>query len=235
MWIKKLINYLRLFIVLLTLAGCSTNSDLPVVNPNLIDRSFLTDQPCQSPCWYGLQPGVSTEDEVFATVRNLTFVKQDQILTSSYKFDRNLPGFLTTLYYKEADKSIKDESGPSLGNFIISDHTLVQIELWPYFKLSFKQAAEKLGDPDYFAIVPQYGPDGGRECRVFMLWKKGIKVAHYDKPELFFQKDTCDKVPSVDGHLPSSLSIDKIYYESNLAVEAEMNLYEFQKWNGFAN
>lgn len=65
-------------ILLLLLAGCGAFVPTPQPTPTLVpeeqDQSWLTDQPCQTPCWYGLEPGVSSLDQVLATVGELPFI-----------------------------------------------------------------------------------------------------------------------------------------------------------------
>lgn len=63
--------------LLLVAAGCkfSATGDLakPTVDP-LADQSFLNQQPCASPCWYGLEPDKSSAKEVYTTLSTLPFV-----------------------------------------------------------------------------------------------------------------------------------------------------------------
>lgn len=46
----------------------------PTLPPALMDRSWLTDNPCAVPCWYGLELNRSTKAEALATVGGLSFV-----------------------------------------------------------------------------------------------------------------------------------------------------------------
>jgi hypothetical protein len=64
----------------LTLASCDGN---PALDDPLADSSFLTQQPCAAPCWYGLEPDKSTADDVIAALRKLPFVDSGTIWEST--------------------------------------------------------------------------------------------------------------------------------------------------------
>ena len=58
----------------LVLASCT-----PAIDSSKVDRSFLTKQPCAPPCWYGLKIDQSNAAEVYATLKQLSFVDQTTI------------------------------------------------------------------------------------------------------------------------------------------------------------
>ena len=62
-------------LALLVLAACSRHQD----GSSLVDRSFLTGQPCTPPCWYGLEPEKATEEDVISTLKTLPFVESSTI------------------------------------------------------------------------------------------------------------------------------------------------------------
>jgi hypothetical protein len=71
---KRLIYSLLLF----TITGCNIIGIQPVPShtfeSNYIDKSIISDQPCASPCWYGLRVGESSKDDVMKTILNLPFL-----------------------------------------------------------------------------------------------------------------------------------------------------------------
>ncbi len=71
---------LLLVLLPIVVASCST---LATDDP-LADHSFLTQQPCASPCWYELEPNKSSFDEVYATLSNLPFVDPTTIAEREY-------------------------------------------------------------------------------------------------------------------------------------------------------
>ncbi len=49
------------------------------VLPNFNELVLLTDSPCSAPCWQGLEIGVSTREEILATISALQFIDQKTI------------------------------------------------------------------------------------------------------------------------------------------------------------
>jgi hypothetical protein len=64
----------------LLLTACNITS--ATREPQFVDRSFISDEPCASPCWYGLLLGKSTGSEVEAKLAELPFVDQEAIRKS---------------------------------------------------------------------------------------------------------------------------------------------------------
>lgn len=76
-----------LSLVLMLATGCYCSESLPpydlptrVEDPDSVDKSLLTGEPCAPPCWYGLVPGESSADEVVSTLKSLPFVDGDSII-----------------------------------------------------------------------------------------------------------------------------------------------------------
>ena len=63
-------------VVALSLLGVSLVSCAP---GGPVDRSLLTGDPCEPPCWQGLVPGVSTVQEVEGVLAGSEYVKQDSV------------------------------------------------------------------------------------------------------------------------------------------------------------
>ncbi len=112
-----------------TTTGCMSNSTISVDDP-LADHSFLTQQPCAAPCWYGLEPGKSTAHDVDTTLDKLPFVDSSTIWQSTVIWgdDDNAKqiGF-GCLHPKDADCG---------GGMIISQGRLKRITLSPPYRLS---------------------------------------------------------------------------------------------------
>ena len=75
---SKLSNCLKLIFVIAiasTLSSCKSQSvNLETLDPNLYDQSWLTGKPCGAPCWYGLEPGVSSRDDSISKVKQIPFI-----------------------------------------------------------------------------------------------------------------------------------------------------------------
>ena len=62
-----------------TLFSCKSQGvNLETLDPNLYDQSWLTGKPCSAPCWYGLEPGISSREDSISKVKQIPFVNGDQ-------------------------------------------------------------------------------------------------------------------------------------------------------------
>jgi hypothetical protein len=152
-----------LLALLLILSGCAgpTGADVPV------DRSFLTDEPCAAPCWYGLVPGKSSKDDAPRVLAELPFVNQATIREESYE-----------LYGREEIAitcQFKNQNGFGVG-INIYDDIVRQISLASH-GLNLEDVAQKLGDPDH-ARVFLYGKGTGYQVDIFYV-RRGIQVRSF--------------------------------------------------------
>ena len=70
-----------LVVASLALASCGIlagneirQRDTPSVSQELVDRSLITGEPCGPPCWQGIIPGETTEEETMTILHELPFV-----------------------------------------------------------------------------------------------------------------------------------------------------------------
>jgi hypothetical protein len=104
------------------------------------DRSFITDEPCAAPCWYGLVPGESTKSELDHVLAELPFVNQATV----HEFPTEFANEPATEVYFQCHK--RDEW---CGSIIIHDGTVQEIMVSVRYKLTFGEVVEKLGPPDH--------------------------------------------------------------------------------------
>ena len=107
--------------------------------PDLMAQSFLNDQPCAAPCWYGLVPGKSSKEEVYRVLAKLPFVDQSTI--------REMPDYFYGKDIIAIRGEFKDGGGHGVG-FGFSESIVEDITFAPH-GLSFGDVAQKLGDPDH--------------------------------------------------------------------------------------
>jgi len=92
--------------ILLGLFACkglgSAPETLETLDPNYYDQSWLMGKPCAAPCWYGLEPGVSTRQDSINRVEQLPFVDSSSInITNHLDF-----GFVDISFsYKRSQES----------------------------------------------------------------------------------------------------------------------------------
>ena len=161
-WLKTSYNYKTFCQVLVLLSivcsGCKTDS--------LIDRSFLTGQPCEPPCWYGIMVGESDENDVISVLSELQFVNQQTI---SKSLDNDI------LYWF----SCSHPDDENCGDIILVNGKVDRIIVSVHFRLTFEQVVEKLGVPDRVRYYP-YQPDTGG-CMVYLDWlEQGIAVQNLE-------------------------------------------------------
>jgi hypothetical protein len=162
------IGYLLLIMLAVAINGCSKSTTDEAA---LIDRSFLTGEPCEAPCWYGLEIDKSSKEDVIAKLDQLPFIDH-------------------STYHEAGTVWMKDEGAREIqfkciaskticGGALTSDDVLKQMWFHVGFDLSFKAVADKIGSPDFL----DYGPfnlEGG--CRIILWWEQeGIAVDSVDE------------------------------------------------------
>jgi len=70
---------LILSVAVLTLCACDAPGQVPDGSLPELDRSLFTHLPCAPPCWSGLVPGVSPQDEVYAVLHNSPWVRKGSV------------------------------------------------------------------------------------------------------------------------------------------------------------
>jgi hypothetical protein len=175
-WKKLAILVLfAVFLLSCTVLGPSTNqnnSGFPA-DP-LVDRSFVTGQPCKAPCWYGLRLGESTLDDIRATLPELPFVDKSQIYEQSTgDFGPNEKLFVVRCTYSmEADLCATLKTS--------KDGKLSKIIIIVAYELTLQTAIADLGVPKFYTVNPSPNED---VCYVEVFWpEKNIVVSIDDSP-----------------------------------------------------
>jgi hypothetical protein len=60
----------------ISISGCESRS---TSKSGIATQSFLSDEPCAAPCWYGLVPGESSKADVLRVLAELPFVDMSTI------------------------------------------------------------------------------------------------------------------------------------------------------------
>ena len=147
-------------------------SEFPV--DSLVDRSFVTSQPCEAPCWYGLRLGESTLDDIRMTLPELSFVDQSQLYEQSTgEFGPNEKLFVVHCSYStEADLCAELTTS--------KDGKLSKIIIIVAYELTLQRAIEYLGVPTFYNINPSPNKD---VCYVEVFWpEKDVVVSLSDSP-----------------------------------------------------
>jgi len=107
-----------------------------------VDRSLLTGEPCQPPCWQGLVPGVSTEQEV----ENLIAVSE---YVNPHRVYRERSGGATIISWESAVWSIA-RAQPNA--FILDGDTLMVITHELDYELTLEDLLARYGPPQKFWV-----------------------------------------------------------------------------------
>lgn len=138
-----------------------------------VDRSFVTGQPCEVPCWYGLKVGQSTLDDIRKTLPQLPFANADQIHEQpTGDFGPNEKWFTVPCVYSEEFESCAELE-------TLPDGILRRIIIHIDYDLPLQLAIQKLGNPEYYTSNPLPDKD---ICSLGIYWpQKNIVAAVKDE------------------------------------------------------
>jgi hypothetical protein len=224
---SKLPNCINLIFVIAiasVLFSCKSQSvNLETLDPNLYDQSWLTGKPCGAPCWYGLEPGVSSRQDSITKAKQLPFINGDQEM---------LPPS-NAAWIDQVSFLCKKPQDDSCLMMTFKKGILDTLYIEPNYQITFEQAVEKLGAPDGFSVQPAYPEAGG--CELQVVWKnKRLVLWKQDsiKGIFSFGQDLCEQVHH--GELPKGILIQNIQIMLPSDIESIMH-DGFQPWKGFAN
>jgi hypothetical protein len=228
---RKILFCINLLIIL-TVSGCgiSIMSGAPTqtatIDLRLVDNSLFTDIPCQAPCWYGLVPGNSTEADSLNTFRELSFLDANRIEkhVASY-FDpmvqKNVNAKLITV------KCIIPKDHQCVGLIIVGD-TLKTIVLFPNYPITFRDALDYLGSPDYVQVIPSLTPG----CSLRLVWRERQIILSHTDPN---SNTLCEKIRK-GARIDPQLMIHSISYvmPTDISLSTIPEAGRDFLWPGFA-
>ncbi|MBN1120923.1 MAG: hypothetical protein JXJ17_07575 [Anaerolineae bacterium] len=141
---------------------------------DLEDRgiSMSIDEPCLPPCWNGLIPNESTEDEVKATLSDLEMIDSQSI---EYFYSEDNDEIDVRWDSALVDNSIYG------GRIEITNGVLDQIEIVVEYELSVQELLDVLGAPDFYEIVP-FGAESLDKVVRFLWLENGLLVSLNEFP-----------------------------------------------------
>lgn len=204
--IKLTLSLKQFFLMaVLALTGCTTQL-FSTQNSPVVDRSFLTGEICDPPCWYGLEINNSAKEDALSTLNQLPFVDANSIGEYEvYWFNGVLASVIKF-------NCVNINSERNCGRMIFYEGTLKQNFISVYYDLTLEGAVDRLGTPDqliYFWPSP-YG-----SCEITVTWvEKGAAVILHDKSKY----NECESI--TDGNKVSpSILVDTILYTSPEILE----------------
>ncbi len=155
--------WLVLPLLLLLVAGCQPGEErVFTMDPALADRSFLTDEPCAPPCWYGLEPDVSSEAEVISTLQTLPFVTASTITITQQI--NEVQGHDRILRFGCQYRGGSGQCGAAT----FSGNRLKTLRLSLQIPVTLETLVERRGPPEYVVYGPVY-PEVP-SCEVIFVW-----------------------------------------------------------------
>lgn len=110
-----------------------------------VDTSLLTGEPCEPPCWQGLLPGVSTEEEVYEFLRSSELVDGTTLYRGDVTLGSGKVVGVTLQWWSTADMPW---SPRQFGNEImIRDGVVEEIMLFLDCEVTLGDLSERYGDP----------------------------------------------------------------------------------------
>ena len=186
------------------LASATPTLSSPTLEAFLMDRSILTDDPCQAPCWYGLELGKSGRDEIINALETLSFINPNTIEEGPYYsyWDPSIGQNLTAEYISADCRSPQQRCVV----LVMVNHLLASVQLTPNYNLSLDEVVNHLGPPDYFRVVLLQDRS---TCLLVFSWEQKQIMMQRDEKN---GKRLCSSIDK-GGGIPPDLTIDWIVYQ----------------------
>ncbi len=119
------------------LAGCGESPP--------VDTSLLTGEPCEPPCWQGLVPGVSTEEEVNEFVRTSELVDQTTLFRGDITRGTGEVVGVSVQWWSRADTAgVPRQFG---NDFSIKDGVLQYMMIFLDYEVTLEELLSRYGEP----------------------------------------------------------------------------------------
>lgn len=237
MFKTKLTIYHKSILLFLALqcSGCictTPQTSIPTITSNVFDESWIIGKPCELPCWYGIEPGISTKDDVIQKAKTIPFLDTSTPIESK----REMWDVKNEVYYSEIieDFRCKEVSAGICATMFFRNEELTEMYIFHKNHYSFNNVVDKLGNPDGFTTMRLTPETKG--CMVSLLWRKQrLRLSYsedwfnwYSEP---FRKDLCEIVKNTGNKIPNGLSVSIVEIMDN-------DTFEFlseglHPWNGF--
>jgi hypothetical protein len=115
------------------------------------DASLLTGDPCEPPCWQGLTPGVSTEEEVYEFVRTSELVDQTTLYIRNRTDDTGEVVGVAVHWRSRANMAgVPRQFGNS---FMVRDGVVQAIMVFLDCEVTLADLLERYGEPHRWSVT----------------------------------------------------------------------------------
>jgi hypothetical protein len=225
---RLLPGILLLLLTIIALQGCSFGVGCGAEASNLltdeelhdIGVSMEFDEPCLPPCWQGLTPAESTDQEILELLESAPFVRN----IKTYQSD---DGDLEVVTWDSA-LSFRSSTGYG-GRIKLSDGVLVYITVELEYRLQLKEVIDQLGEPTLYSIMPC---DAESLCLfVTLIWPQ-----HGFALDLFEQSENAAVNPDMFVQRAMYFAVGTDATEFLIASGSSVDYaHLFQPWQGFEN
>jgi|WetSurMetagenome_2_1015567.scaffolds.fasta_scaffold109610_2 hypothetical protein len=205
--LQNLVTFPLAFLFLFLVFGCLSKNPNPAqvdptAHPEWVDQSWLTGQPCAAPCWQGLVPGKSSENEALKSLRSLSFIDPSKIQEhpSSY-WD---PNEQENIQAKLITAQCISPAYQICSSLLIAGGNLKSIILFPNQLISVRNIVDHLGEPDFIQILPSFTIS----CNFRLGWKEKQILANVNEQA---QSPVCDDIRN-GKRIDATLRINSIEY-----------------------
>jgi hypothetical protein len=207
--------------LVLIVAGCASASTPNSPDDPLADHSFLNQQPCAAPCWYGLKPDQSSVSDVLTTLNKLPFVDPATVGKFSSGRDDTTNIAFTCLHTKSTECS---------GIFTFTQGKLKGLTFHAPYQLTFQTMVDKLGSPDYidYELFDHRQPIA---CWIQLAWySKGVYLGNFDPAN-----DRECRIIQESGLVSPNVVATEVTYTGGATSESGLNdHFSGTPWRGFA-
>lgn len=120
------------------------------LDPHEIDISLLTGEPCEPPCWYGITPGLTTDEEMVAILEGLPFFEADTLQLKAepvISFDRKRE----VVYWGHGTVIV-----------MLLDDVVTTVDVGLYYDVELQDLIELFGKPSGYFVYTYPLPDAIR-------------------------------------------------------------------------
>lgn len=190
--------------------------DIKGLSSELYDKSWITGNPCSSPCWQGIEPGITSRKDALAIVEGLSFIGNSKVI----------------LHSQGASFPCKETKNGNQYCVVMSFNNNILETLWlsPNYPITFEQAVENLGLPSGFSVYPTN--PGSTDCYLGIAWKEKQLVLEHIAKRPFWGDDLCEEISHNGDKIPKNLLIENVVISQPGYFERMMN---YKTWKGFAN
>jgi hypothetical protein len=195
----RLVAWLLIIFFALIVPGCTSTTTPTPIDDSLLDRSFLTQQPCAAPCWHGLEQDKSSKEDILAVLKTLPFVDSSKIVEHVSELD------------SEADFELSygclgfDFS--RCGYAVVDDGKLRKLSVFVRYGLTFSATVDQLGPPAY-VVYSNYASINA--CIIQLYWpEKGIIASNNNSNST----KPCEALANGDGIDPNA-NVTSLQYNS---------------------